>query len=134
MSRQVERPCEGCGVLFEAKRSDHRFHDARCKAQHWRDVRTAEERAALDPLGQALIRAFSLRVAGSVEAPSALRALLPLLRAEVEPSTPLTPASPTPANDDTSVGVEAAPSAPWHARVMGWALRRLGRLVAWEAS
>ena len=94
MVRQIKKLCEGCGLIFEAKRSDQRFHSAACKAQHHRDlqaVEAVEEGPPIDLLAQALIRAFSLRVAGSVEAPAALGALLPLLLAEVEPSTPLTP-------------------------------------------
>lgn len=104
MVRQIKKLCEGCGREYYATRSDQRFHSAACKAQHHRDIQAVEEGAPIDLLAQALIRAFSLRVAGSVEAPAALGALLPLLLAEVEPSTPLTPepiaapvvASPTP--------------------------------------
>ena len=59
MARQIEKRCEGCQRLFVAARKDQRFHDARCKAQHWRNVQAAEEDAPDDPLAQALIRAFS---------------------------------------------------------------------------
>jgi len=121
MARQIEKRCEGCQRLFVAARKDQRFHDARCKAQHWRNVQAAEEDAPDDPLAQALIRAFSLRVAGSVEAPAALRALLPLLIAEVERSTPEPIA--TLANDETDAS--AASGVPWHKRATAWAWRLL---------
>jgi hypothetical protein len=106
MVRQIKKLCEGCGREYYATRSDQRFHSAACKAQHHRDIQAVEEGAPIDLLAQALIRAFSLRVAGSVEAPAALGALLPLLLAEVEPSTP-TPIA-APANDHTDAGELAA--------------------------
>lgn len=123
MARQIEKRCEGCQRLFVAARKDQRFHDARCKAQHWRNVQAAEEDAPDDPLAQALIRAFSLRVAGSVEAPAALRALQPLLIAEVEQSMPEPIAAV--ANDET--GTSTASGVPWHKRATAWACRLLAK-------
>lgn len=98
MVRQIKKLCEGCGLEYYAARSDQRFHSAACKAQHHRDIQAVEvDDSPIDPIAQALIRAFRLRVAGSLDAQAALYELLLLALAEVAPMTPIATPEPTPA-------------------------------------
>ena len=98
MVRQIKKLCEGCGLEYYASRSDQRFHSAACKAQHHRNIQAVEvedEDGPIDPIAQALIRAFSLRVAGSVDAQDALSKLLMLALADFAPMTPITTVEPS---------------------------------------
>lgn len=98
MVRQIRKLCEGCGLEYYAARSDQRFHSPACKAQYHRDLQSVEvEDGPIDPIAQALIRAFRLRVAGSLDAQQALYDLLLLALAEVAPMAPITTPKPTPA-------------------------------------
>lgn len=35
MKDATELECPGCGVKFTRKRSDQKYHDAKCRQDHW---------------------------------------------------------------------------------------------------